>query len=342
MKFNLLCIIIILVVTVGCTELPPTPSPIVMVPTEECEPGASYVPNQGCTVTRTPTPTTAPPLHPAVTSTPTKITPTIEVPTTTPTPTPTPIPHPQFKLEGPRPLIIWLENDPWRMVIGSDSPAFALYEDGQVIFLREDEFGDIGYVSTQLSTTELDQFLDQLAIDPEFFKLDLSYEVSDWTDQPSHTLLIHKDHQFQRVQVYGDLRGDAEAQARTPRPFLELVQQLSTYDHPQAVAWTPDEIEIMVWPYDVSDAFAWPEGWPDLEHPNTWHRGDHSYSIYLNMSQFEQLWEIVEEESPSAFLINDRTWTYGYRYPFLNEHLWMWKSRFGTPDIPTPTPEISN
>jgi hypothetical protein len=34
---------------------------------------------------------------------------------------------------GPRPLAVMLETDPWPMVIGSDTPSFVLYEDGQLI-----------------------------------------------------------------------------------------------------------------------------------------------------------------------------------------------------------------
>lgn len=34
---------------------------------------------------------------------------------------------------GARPLIVLLEANPWLMAIGSDSPSFALYDDGTAI-----------------------------------------------------------------------------------------------------------------------------------------------------------------------------------------------------------------
>ncbi|OCB77669.1 hypothetical protein B0A79_11230 [Flavobacterium piscis] len=35
-----------------------------------------------------------------------------------------------------RPLIALIETDPWLMVIGSDVPTFALYENGQIIYKK--------------------------------------------------------------------------------------------------------------------------------------------------------------------------------------------------------------
>ena len=298
---------IVLLLLMGCSD--PTPPSIIVKPTKACPPGAFYIPDQGCTV----------PLITPVS------TPTLKL---NPTATPTATPEPQSKLESAPPLIVWLERDPWRMVIGSDSPAFALYEDGQVIYLAEDELsGDLGYVSVTLSETELAQLLGSLAIDEAFFDLDPHYEVSDWTDQPTHTLLVRADRDLKQVQVYGDVREDAEVKSQTPRPFREMVERLSAYAHPHATPWLPLEVEIMVWPYDTSGAFPWPETWPDLEHPTTWDRGENSYSLYLTGLQFEQFREIIEEESPSALLINNKKWAYGYRYPFPNEHYWMGKSR---------------
>lgn len=302
---------IVLLGVVACNNLA-TPTAIIK-PTEVCPPGASYIPDQGCTI----------PVGTGIALT--------AAAENNPTPTATPIRHPQFKLEGPRPLIVWLENDPWRMVIGSDSPTFALYEDGQVIFLKEDERGELRYFAVTLSEVEKVQLLATLAIDPEFFTLESLYEASEWTDQPTHTLLVRDDVALKRVSVYGDVRGDAEVKQKTPGPFLELVEQLSRYDHPQAAPWLPKEVEVMVWPYDSSEALPWPDDWPDLEHPTTWQRGDDSYSLYLDWSQFEELREMIEEESPSALLINDRTWSYSYRYPFLNEHLWLYKARLNEP-----------
>jgi hypothetical protein len=234
---------------------------------------------------------------------------------------------------------VWLENDPWRAVIGSDSPAFAMYEDGQVIFLKEDETGEPGYFSVMLSQEEQTRFLKTLAIDEDFFALETFYSAAEMTDQPNHTLLVSDGVALKRVQVYGDIRGELEARLAAPKPFWELVEQLSTYDHEQATTWTPQKVEVMIWPYDTSEAMPWPEDWPDLDHPTTWYRGDDNYSIYLDWPRFEGLRQRLQQETPGALLINGKSWAYSYRYPFINEHLWLHNARLNAPAIPTPTPQ---
>lgn len=34
---------------------------------------------------------------------------------------------------GPRPLIVWIQTDPWAMVLDADTPLLSLYEDGTMI-----------------------------------------------------------------------------------------------------------------------------------------------------------------------------------------------------------------
>ena len=40
---------------------------------------------------------------------------------------------------GKEPLFVFIEYDPWAMVIGSDSPSFVIYSDSSVIFLQSYE-----------------------------------------------------------------------------------------------------------------------------------------------------------------------------------------------------------
>lgn len=37
---------------------------------------------------------------------------------------------------GPKPLAVLIQSDPWAMVIGSDTPRVAIYENGRVIFVQ--------------------------------------------------------------------------------------------------------------------------------------------------------------------------------------------------------------
>ena len=51
---------------------------------------------------------------------------------------------------NPTPLIVLIERDPWLMVIGSDSPSFALYDDGTLIYLKTFESGKKEYFYVSL------------------------------------------------------------------------------------------------------------------------------------------------------------------------------------------------
>src|SRR5688500_2189585 len=40
--------------------------------------------------------------------------------------------------DGPKPIAILIQSNPWAMVIGSDTPRVAIYENGEVIFPKKD------------------------------------------------------------------------------------------------------------------------------------------------------------------------------------------------------------
>lgn len=225
--------------------------------------------------------------------------------------------------DGPQPLVVWIEQDPWLAVLGADSPALALYDTGQVIYRDSAAEGLSPLVTARLSPAELDQLWQSLAIDDRFFNLADNYDEVPVTDQPAHTLMVWDQDRFKRVRVYGDLRGnDFEARTTAPEAFLKLFDQLVRFHHPQAEPWRPEKVEVLAWPYDTSEAFTWPAGWPDLNHPETRQRGEDSYSIFITWAQFEELNQLVEANAPAA-RINDQTWSLSYRLPFPNETAWM-------------------
>src|SRR5690349_10682085 len=55
---------------------------------------------------------------------------------------------------GPKPLAVFTEINPWLMVIGSDTPRVAVYENGDVVFVKK--VGDsYAYHFVQLSPAQL-------------------------------------------------------------------------------------------------------------------------------------------------------------------------------------------
>ncbi|MCL4878254.1 MAG: hypothetical protein KJ064_16455 [Anaerolineae bacterium] len=228
--------------------------------------------------------------------------------------------------ENPLPMVVLIEYDPWRMVIGSDSPTFALYQNGQVIYIRENEDGDMEYASVFLNFEERQTLYDTIVSD-DFFELDDYYEASHWTDMPSNWMWVWDEKgKEKRVGVYGDLRSlegilDEEPRSRTPEAFLQAFDTIVSFTHEDAKTWRPAVFEVMLWPYDTSDGAAWPENWPDLDDPTTKQRGEDSYSIFVDSAELDTYFALREEGS--AVELDGRRWAFSMRFPFPTEFLWM-------------------
>jgi hypothetical protein len=218
------------------------------------------------------------------------------------------------------PLVVLTEYDPWRMVIGSDSPTFALYDDGLVIYRGEDGNGESGFYSVRLTAREKHNLLEALALEEDFYALENFYETTLWTDQPSN-VLMRWDSRLgaQLVSVYGDLRESEEAREAAPAPFLAAYDVLIAYQHPDAQRWLPDKIEVMLWPYETSNAAAWPDEWPGLNDPESVQR-DEVVSVYIDSSELTRLREFGERAN--GFEIDGETYTWSVRYPFPSEGYW--------------------
>jgi hypothetical protein len=224
---------------------------------------------------------------------------------------------------GPAPIVVLIEQNPWLNVIGSDSPSFALYENGLVIFVvrRDDEEA---YMSAVLNEKELDEFQKELDLEGGLWDLQDFYEASDSTDQPMNSIYVWLLGRHKRVSVYGSL-GEMEDRQRTPKAFLDLFDELKAYTNATAQTWVPEKIEVMIWPYEYSpeEPLKWPAWWPDLNHSTTKRRGD-SYSIYLAAEKTDEFSKLLAaRREKQAVEISGKKWAVSYRVPFPSEELWM-------------------
>jgi len=132
------------------------------------------------------------------------------------------------------PVFVMLEQDPWAMVIGSDSPGFVLYNDGTVIFQKKEAERKYTYYSCKVESAE--QLLSELTPQSKH-SLSNDYSLSAWTDQPT-TLFFWKD---KYIRVYGKIqnrpdkpdatsKGDMEC----PPEIVEVVQRVKNFDCPAA------------------------------------------------------------------------------------------------------------
>jgi len=225
-----------------------------------------------------------------------------------------------------KPIIVLVEQSIWLMVIGSDTPTFALYSDGLTVFLQRSEGRVSEYASTMFNEEQQKKFVDSLPIGDDFNVLEDEYVLTEWTDQPTNVLWVWSEGHAKKVSVYGDLRGNEEVRLKAPATFLSLFDELTSFEGEQVQVWLPESIEVMVWPYEHSpvEPLAWPAGWPGTTHPDTRKRGEDSYSILLDSARFNNLKGLLRQRGEKqAVLIDGKKWTVSYRLPFPSEGLWM-------------------
>jgi hypothetical protein len=217
---------------------------------------------------------------------------------------------------GPKPLIVMLEANPWLMVIGSDSPSFALYDDGTVIYAT-----GTGYKSAKLGPDARAALIEK--VKPEALAgLARHYDLAPgWSDMPTTYLFVFGSGGPKAISVYGPLQGDVQL----PPPIGAAYQMLHGYRHPDATDWLPDRIEVMIWPYDYAPdkSIEWPQGWPGLKDPATVKRGEGSYSLYLPAADYPALVALLKtRKEKGAVRIDGHKWAVSFRFPFPQERSW--------------------
>jgi hypothetical protein len=218
------------------------------------------------------------------------------------------------------PIVVMLARDPWLMVIGSDSPAFALYDDGTVIYRTS-----TGYKSGKLDRTAreaLTRSLNVNALAPEAGYYDASNGT---TDQPTVELLFFGGAEHTNIIVNGVMTS-AEARAQLPEAIVAAYDTLRGFSLPDATPWLPEKIEVMVWPYDhaIDAPIVWPKDWPGLDDPATRKRGEGSFSIYIPSARYEAVNAfLASRKEKGAVLIGGKKWSASIRLPFPQESVWM-------------------
>jgi hypothetical protein len=227
----------------------------------------------------------------------------------------------------PKPSFVLVEYNPWAMVIGADSPTFALYDDGTVIYWKSVGRGG-KYLSAKLTGQEVSELLKK--INPQAIEvLNNHYEpAAGITDQPTYLMAAQRpDGSYKGVSIYGSLRSDGLflRAKRVPQALIDAFQSVSAYDNSNARDWLPDFIEVMIWPYEYApdENLAWPKEWPNLSDSKTVKRGD-SYSLFIEKSHYGDLSTFLSKRrEKQAVQIEGRKWAISIRFPFPNESVWI-------------------
>lgn len=214
-------------------------------------------------------------------------------------------------------LVVLMETDPWLMVIGSDVPTFALYENGQIIY-KSIENKKVKFYEVILTQTELQKVIQSFKITDELYKLN-NIEASYWTDQPTNVLILNIKMK-KVIRVYGRLKNDGEARGKTPTEFLEVYDNIKNYKNPKAKEWLPKQIEVMFWDYNYAqNKRPWIEGFPDLKSPTTIKINDELYSVLIDKRDFEKFRKYYSSMAANeAVEINGKKMAISYRLPFPN------------------------
>lgn len=219
-----------------------------------------------------------------------------------------------------QPIIVLIETDPWLMVIGSDVPTFALYENGQIIYRKAvDRKWKYFEVTNDRETTQ--KIIKSFGITDSLMKQQDYIEASGWTDQPTNIILLNFD-TVRQISVYGRLRDTKnEARRKTPKDFLTVYDNIIKFEADSAKEWLPDTFEVMATKYSYSPEIPlkWNKEWNDIKSNSTVKRSNDLYSIYLDKKYFDDFIKLSRSmKEKQAVEINGEKYSLSYRLPFPN------------------------
>lgn len=233
---------------------------------------------------------------------------------------------------GAKPLAVLIEQDPWLMVIGSDTPRVAVYENGDVVFAKKTGEMSYAYHHVKLTQAEVGALAETwaaLAARPLTTK---HFMLSAATDQPTAALYFANATQVWAASVYGlscryaappapmNPKGDAAP----PAELFSVHKALCALDYPASREWRPRYVEVMLWDYSYAPqpSVIWPKEWPGLNSPRAMKRGD-AYSIFLDGSELPRLRAFAAtQKEKGAVELGAKKWALAYRYTFANEPVW--------------------
>src|SRR3954471_14296674 len=96
----------------------------------------------------------------------------------------------------PKPILVVLEQDSWGRGIGSGSPSFALYEDGTLLYLRENPSVETPFYTRRISDAKA-KSTELLGFDPGTMRA--RYELSSATDQSTTVIWTPT----KKIEIYG-------------------------------------------------------------------------------------------------------------------------------------------
>ncbi|MBB5316418.1 hypothetical protein [Tunturibacter empetritectus] len=222
--------------------------------------------------------------------------------------------------KGLQPIVLLTEYNPWAMAICSDSPSFALYVDGTVIYWQGDQRSG-HYVSGHLSKIEIENLL-------SLSHLDHASEFNDWysivdaTDMPTNVLVVNTANGFKTVSVYGPLRHSIPDLPirKLPSDLQTAFETLFAFRVSDPKTWQPPFFEVIIWPFAYAKSSTkWPADLPTVRDARSVQTKD-GYNLFIPIAKLAEYKTFVAKLQPKqAVEINGKKWTTSARFPFPHE-----------------------
>jgi hypothetical protein len=239
--------------------------------------------------------------------------------------------------KGPKPIAVLIQTDPWLDVIGSDTPMVAVYDDGRVIYLRNEKGKPHSYYHVQLSSDALAKVVKTLSTFGDYAKVKRYYNlVPNVTDRPETWIYLALKGKEFVTGVYGlsvppnpdiprpgTLKGEGRPD-ELPKAVKDLHAYLTSLDFADAKPWEPQYVEAMIRKYEYAPdkSILWPKNWPGLDSPSTLKRRD-QYSIFLPGKELPKLRDFLKTcNEKGAVEIGGKKWAVSYRFTFPSEPVW--------------------
>lgn len=232
--------------------------------------------------------------------------------------------------QGPAPVIVLMQDDPWAMVIGSDTPQLVVYEDRSVIYTVVVQ-NRVEHRIAHLDETRFGELRAQVRPLLTLPALKIVYDLAPGvTDQPMSSLFVTEGGKIKVVRVYGlTSQGRSHKEVRQgedppPAEFMKIHGLLASFTAAESKPWSPSFIEVMLWDYSYAPeaSIVWPKEWPDLDSARAKRRGK-SFSIYLDGARLDALNTfLATQREKGAVELGGRKFAADYRFVMPSEPVW--------------------
>ncbi len=212
------------------------------------------------------------------------------------------------------------EWEHWAPVVGTDDPAFTLYDNRDLIYYNMDEWR---YEYVRLTEEEYARLKEEI-VPKDLPALEHFYLRVYATCQNEYYFYFGGEPQ-RLVTVYGHPTYDDWFYSfEIPQSLRRCFNTLTSYWNQRAVPWFPEKFEVLVWDMFPSNREypQWPSDWPDLNSPDTISRPyiPTVYSIFLPSGLFDEF-IALGDAGQGIVTMNGKPMCISYRMPIPGEEV---------------------